>query len=47
MLQPMARMRNRLVHQYATIDDRKVFDALAMAAELFPVYVSQVRDLLD
>ena len=45
-LAPAAGLRNRLVHQYATIDDRKVFDALTMAAELFPVYVAHVRDLL-
>lgn len=46
-LAPAAGLRNRLVHQYASIDDRKVFDALALAAELFPIYVSHIRDLLD
>lgn len=46
-LAPAAGLRNRLVHQYAAIDDGKVFDALTLAAELFPVYVAHVRDLLD
>ena len=46
-LAPAAGLRNRLVHQYAATDDRKVFEALALAVELFPVYVAHVRDLLD
>ena len=46
-LAPAAGLRNRLVHQYAAIDDRKVFDALTMAVELLPVYIAHVRDLLD
>ena len=46
-LAPAAGLRNRLVHQYATIEDRKVFDAMARSSELFPVYIAHVRDLLD
>ena len=46
-LAPAAGLRNRLVHQYAAIDDRKVFDAMATALELFPAYVSSVRRLLE
>jgi uncharacterized protein YutE (UPF0331/DUF86 family) len=46
-LAPSAGLRNRLVHQYATIDDRRVFDALGMAVEQFPAYVSGVRRLIE
>jgi uncharacterized protein YutE (UPF0331/DUF86 family) len=46
-LAPAAGLRNRLVHQYATVDDQRVFDGLALAAEMFPIYVSHIRDLLD
>lgn len=46
-LAPAAGLRNRLVHQYATIDDRKVFDALASALEPFPAYIASVRRLIE
>jgi uncharacterized protein YutE (UPF0331/DUF86 family) len=45
-LAPAAGLRNRLVHLYATIDDRKVFDAMVLAVELFPQYISNIRRLL-
>lgn len=43
-LAPSAGLRNRLVHQYAAIDDRKVFEAVARAVELFGRYVTAIRD---
>ena len=46
-LAPAAGLRNRLVHQYAAIDDRKVFDALSSALDLFPAYVAGVRKLIE
>jgi uncharacterized protein YutE (UPF0331/DUF86 family) len=46
-LAPAAGLRNRLVHQYAAIDDRKVFDAIGLALELFPHYVAGVRRVLE
>lgn len=46
-LAPAAGLRNRLVHQYAEIDDRKVFDAMGLAVEVFPAYVAAIRKLLD
>jgi uncharacterized protein YutE (UPF0331/DUF86 family) len=45
-LAPAAGLRNRLVHQYSTIDDRRVFDAIGSAVELFPRYVTAVRRVL-
>jgi len=46
-LAPAAGLRNRLVHQYAAIDDRKVFDAMRGAIELFPEYVAAIRARLE
>ena len=45
-LAPAAGLRNRLVHQYAAIDDRKVFDAIASAVDLFRRYIEAVRGRL-
>lgn len=42
-LAPSAGLRNRLVHQYAAIDDRKMFDAMALALDLFSAYVAAIR----
>ena len=42
-LAPAAGLRNRLVQQYAAIDDRKVFDAIGSAVGLFRRYVEAVR----
>jgi uncharacterized protein YutE (UPF0331/DUF86 family) len=46
-LAPAAGLRNRLVHQYADIDDRRVFDAIGSALRLFPRYVIGVRRVLE
>jgi uncharacterized protein YutE (UPF0331/DUF86 family) len=46
-LAPAAGLRNRLVHQYAAIDDRKVFEAIRGAVVLFPEYVAAIRARLE
>jgi uncharacterized protein YutE (UPF0331/DUF86 family) len=46
-LAPAAGLRNRLVHQYAAIDDRKVFDAVGSAVELLRTYIATIRENLD
>ena len=46
-LAPAAGLRNRLVHRYSAIDDRKVFDALTLALELFPAYIGSIRRLIE
>lgn len=43
LLAPSADLGNRLVHQYAAIEDRKVFEALEAATELLPRYIAAVR----
>lgn len=45
-LAPAAALGNRLVHQYAAIDDRKLFAAVVSATNLFPRYVAAVRSSL-
>lgn len=46
-LAPAMRLRNQLAPHDETLDDRKVFDAIMLSAELFPVYIANIRDLLD
>lgn len=46
-LAPSAGLRNRIVHQYAAIDDKKLFDAIKVAHELFSEYISQIRKRLS
>lgn len=36
-------MRNILVHQYETIDDRRVFDAIPKALALYPKFLAAIR----
>lgn len=43
-LAPSAGLRNRLVHDDATLDDARVHAALAEAQQRFPEYVRAVRD---
>jgi uncharacterized protein YutE (UPF0331/DUF86 family) len=45
-LAPAAGLRNRLVHQYAEIDDRKVFDAIGSSVDLFRRYIAAIREKL-
>lgn len=42
-LAPSAGLRNRLVHQYAEIDDRKIFAVLTEGVPLFAKYISSIR----
>ena len=42
-LAPSSGLRNRLVHLYAEIDDRKIFSYLAFAIDLFGEYVRSIR----
>ena len=46
-LAPAAGLRNRLVHQYALIDDRLVFEAVGVSLQLFPRYLAAIRRALD
>ncbi|MBI2901503.1 MAG: DUF86 domain-containing protein [Planctomycetes bacterium] len=45
-LAPSVGLRHRLVHEYAAVDDRKVFDAIHEALRLYAQYVAQVREFL-
>jgi len=42
-LAPSAGLRHRLAHEYSTIDDCKVFDAISEAVRGYAEYVTQVR----
>ena len=43
-LAPFAGLRNRLVHEYETIDDDRVIQALRLAQTIFPPYMKSLRD---
>lgn len=43
-LAPFAGLRNRLVHEYETIDDDRVLKALQSAQMIFPAYIKSIRD---
>lgn len=45
-LAPSAGLRNRLVHEYETIDDAKVMVAIGTLLELYPRYVKAVEAYL-
>jgi uncharacterized protein YutE (UPF0331/DUF86 family) len=42
-LAPSAGLRNRLVHEYDTLDDAKVLAAVGTALELFPRYIQAIE----
>jgi uncharacterized protein YutE (UPF0331/DUF86 family) len=46
-LAPSAGVRNRLVHQYDTLDDAKVLEAIAKALACYPRYVQAIETYLD
>lgn len=46
-LAPAAGLRNRLVHEYNEIDDRKIWEAIADAQELFPKYIKAVEVFIE
>ena len=45
-LAPSAGLRNRLVHQYDRLNHAIVLQAVRMAEELYPAYVSKVEDFI-
>jgi uncharacterized protein YutE (UPF0331/DUF86 family) len=45
-LAPAAGLRNRLVHEYEDLDDRRVWEAIGQAQELFPRYLKSIEELL-
>jgi uncharacterized protein YutE (UPF0331/DUF86 family) len=42
-LAPSAGLRNRLVHEYAGLDDAKVLGAIAVMLDLYPRYIQAVE----
>ncbi len=46
LLAPSAGLRNRLVHEYDTLDHVMVLQAVRMAEEQYPAYVQAVEDYL-
>lgn len=46
-LAPSAGLRNRLVHEYDTLDHSMVLKAVAMAEELYPQYVKEINDYVS
>ena len=47
VLAPSAGLRNRLVHEYETLDDGQVFASIDMALGLFPTYIRQILAFLE
>jgi uncharacterized protein YutE (UPF0331/DUF86 family) len=45
-LAPSAGLRNRLVHEYETIDDAKVFESIGTMLELYPRYIEAIESFL-
>ena len=46
-LAPSAGLRNRLVHEYDTLDHSMVLKAVVMADELYPQYVNAISDYVS
>lgn len=46
-LAPSAGLRNRLVHQYDSLDHAIVLDAVKMAEELYPRYIREIEDYIS
>lgn len=46
-LAPSAGLRNRLVHEYETLDDAKVLESIGTLLELYPRYVQAVEAYLE
>ena len=46
-LAPSAGLRNRLVHEYDTLDHALVLDAVKMAEELYPRYIKEIEDFIS
>lgn len=45
-LAPSAGLRNRLVHEYDSLEHSIVLDAVKMAEELYPRYVKEIEDYI-
>ena len=45
-LAPSAGLRNRLVHEYETIDDAKVLASVDVLLQLYPRYIQAVESYL-
>lgn len=46
-LAPSAGLRNRLVHEYAGLDDAKVLASIAVMLDLYPRYIQAVEAYLS
>jgi len=46
-LAPSAGLRNRLVHEYDTLEHSMVLGAVRKAEELYPAYIKQIEDYLS
>lgn len=46
-LAPAAGLRNRLVHQYDDLDDRKVWESISVAQTLMPRYLKALESYLE
>ena len=46
-LTPSAGLRNRLVHQYDSLDHAIVLDAVKMAEEFYPRYIREIEDYIS
>ena len=46
-LAPSAGLRNRLVHEYDTLEHSMILDAVRRAEELYPNYLKQIEDYLS
>ena len=47
VLAPSAGLRNRLVHDYETIDDAKVFAAVGTMLQQYPQYVNAIEGFIE
>jgi uncharacterized protein YutE (UPF0331/DUF86 family) len=46
-LAPSAGLRNRLVHEYDTLEHSMVLDAVRRAEELYPAYIKQIENYIS
>jgi len=46
-LAPSAGLRNRLVHEYDTLEHSMILDAVRRAEELYPAYIKQIENYIS
>lgn len=46
-LAPSAGLRNRLVHEYVSVDDSTIYDSVIQAMRLYTEYVRSIKNYLD